>query len=338
MNSLLYIGNKLSKHGFTKTTIETLGGFFSEEGYKIKYASDKKNQILRFCDMATAVVKNRNKVDYVLIDTYSTSSFYYTLVVSQLCRFFKIKYIPILHGGNLPQRLEQNPKLCKMIFAHAYANVAPSRYLLSAFQEQRYTNVVFIPNTVDISSYPFIKEREMQTPKLLWVRSFAQLYNPKMAIDVLHQLHKTHPNAELCMVGPDKDGSLEDTRQYAEQLGVSVTFTGRLTKEAWVERSKNYNVFINTTNFDNTPVSVMEAISLGLPVVTTNVGGIPFLLENRKTALLVEPNASLQMTQAILDLMNNPQLRQTLIENGRSYVENFDWEVVKTKWQKLFAE
>ena len=337
MNSLLYIGNKLSKHGFTKTTIETLGGFFAEEGYKIKYASDKKNQILRFCDMAAAVVKNRNKVDYVLIDTYSTFSFWYAFMVSQLCRLFAIKYIPLLHGGNLPHRLDKNPVASKMIFNHSYKNLAPSGYLMDAFQKRNFPNLQFIPNTINLADYPFLEERDMQTPKLLWVRSFAQLYNPKMAVDVLHQLQKTHPNAELCMVGPDKDGSLEDTRQYAQQLGVSVTFTGRLTKEAWVERSKNYNIFINTTNFDNTPVSVIEAISLGLPVVTTNVGGIPFLLEHGKTALLVEPNATLQMTQAILDLMNNTQLRQSLIENGRSYVENFDWEVVKTKWQKLFG-
>ena len=80
------------------------------------------------------------------------------------------------------------------------------------------------------------------------------------------------------MVGPDKDGSLEKTKQYAKEKGVlhRVRFTGGLSKTEWIELSKDYNIFINTTNVDNTPVSVMEAMALGFPVISTNVGGVPF--------------------------------------------------------------
>ena len=137
------------------------------------------------------------------------------------------------------------------------------------------------------------------------------------------------------MVGPDKDGSLEETREYAKQQKVKVTFTGRLSKSEWVALSKDYNTFINTTNFDNTPVSVIEAMSLGLPVVTTNVGGIPFLLENRKTALLVEATAVKDMAEAVIELTTNHELRTTLVQNGRAYVEGFDWDVVNKQWEQL---
>src|SRR5690606_18093279 len=149
MKTLLYIGNKLSKHGYTPTSIETLGVFFQNEGYSMYYASEKKNQLLRFLDMGWSVVKHRNKVDYVVIDTYSTFSFWYAFMVSQLCRLFKIKYIPILRGGNLPHKLIQSPKLCKMIFNHSYKNVAPSGYLMDAFRKQNYPNLVYIPNTIE---------------------------------------------------------------------------------------------------------------------------------------------------------------------------------------------
>ena len=335
---LLYIGNKLSQHGFTKTTIETLGAFLEQEGYRMKYASNKKNQIHRFLDMAWAVIKNSSKTDFVIIDTYSTSSFYYAYMVSQLCRIFNLKYIPILHGGNLPHRLDTHPQLAKRIFNHAFANVAPSGYLKAAFEERGYSKLLFIPNTINLEDYPFQAERATTVPKLLWVRSFAHLYNPKMAIDVLKQLKQTHPQAQLCMVGPDKDGSLEATRAYAQQQGVEVTFTGRLSKEDWIKKSQEYNIFINTTNFDNTPVSVMEAMCLGLPVVTTNVGGIPFLLAHGKTALLVEAGNVLQMTQAIQSLMGDPNLRSTLINNGRAYAEHFDWKKVKEQWASLFKD
>lgn len=335
MKSLLYIGNKLSKHGFTPTNIETLGLFLEEEGYSLLYASDRKGQFPRFLDMGWSVIKNRRKINYVIIDTYSTSSFWYAFMVSQLCRLFAIKYIPILHGGNLPHRLDKSPKLSNMIFNHAYKNVAPSGYLMHAFETRGFPNLVFIPNTIALEEYAFLAQRDTSTPKMLWVRSFASLYNPKMAVDVLVALQKDYPDAALCMVGPDKDGSLEETSAYAKQQGVEVTFTGRLSKQDWKALSTNYNVFINTTSFDNTPVSVIEAICLGLPVVTTNVGGIPFLLEDRKTALLVDDNAANQMTQAVKELIENPDFRQQIVTDGRAYVEGFDWKKVRKQWNEL---
>jgi glycosyltransferase involved in cell wall biosynthesis len=335
MKKILYIGNKLSKHGYTPTSIETLGVFFENDGYHLRYASDQQNQLLRFLDMGWSVVKYKSKIDYVIIDTYSTFSFWYAFTVSQLCRLFTISYIPILRGGDLPNRILKSPKLSRMTFNYSYKNVVPSGYLMEAFDKQNYPNLIFIPNTIDLVNYPYLCKRDTSIPKLLWVRSFAALYNPKMAVDVLKSLQKKYPSAELCMVGPDKDGSLEATRMYAKQQNVEVTFTGRLSKIEWVTLSENFNVFVNTTNFDNTPVSVMEAMCLGLPVVTTNVGGIPFLLQHQKTALLVDADATTQMTEAITTLTQNPNLRNTLVENARTYAESFDWQQVKEKWAEV---
>lgn len=335
MKSILYIGNKLSKHGNTPTSIETLGAFFEKDGYTVFYASEQQNQMLRFLDMGYSVLKYRKQVDYVLIDTYSTFSFWYTFMVSQLCRLLSVKYIPILRGGNLPYRLDNSPKLCKMIFDYSYKNVAPSEYLMDAFETRNFFNLIYLPNTIDLSKYTFLPERDYSVPKLLWVRSFAGLYNPKMAVDVLKKVQIKFPKASLCMVGPDKDGSLAVTQQYAKDQKVEVRFTGGLSKEQWIGLSKEYNVFINTTHFDNTPVSVIEALCLGLPVVTTNVGGIPFLLQHRNNALLVEDNASAEMAESVMSLVESLQLRCFLVQNGRAYVEGFDWEQVKEKWGGL---
>lgn len=335
MKNLLYIGNKLSKHGYTPTNIETLGPLLEQEGFKFYYSSDKNNQLIRLLDMVWGVLKYRNKIDYVIIDTYSTFSFWYAFMTSQLCRIFRLKYIPILHGGNLPYRLNKNPRLCKMIFNHSYKNVAPSGYLMDAFRKQNYPNLVYIPNTIELEQYKFLQRSEVKTPKLLWVRSFAWLYNPKMAVDVLKELQKKYPEAELCMVGPDKDGSMEQTKLYAQQQGVKVVFTGRLSKPEWKKLSENYNLFINTTNFDNTPVSVIEAMCLGIPVVSTNVGGIPFLLENHTNALLVEKENAMAMVQAVESLVENPDLYQKLVTNGYNLVKSFDWKTVKHQWAEI---
>lgn len=333
LKNLLYIGNKLSGKGLNTTIIETLSAQLSKEGYRVTAVSVFKNPVLRMLDMLLAVIRYR-KSDFVLIDTYSTSGFWFAFSVSQLCRLLRKKYIPILHGGNLPNRLQNNPKLCKMVFANAYKNVAPSHYLLEAFKKAGFTNLVFIPNTLEIDCYLYWKRTELQ-PKLLWVRAFDVIYNPKMAIDVLSLLQEKFPNAQLCMVGPDRDGSMESCKKYALEKNVTVCFTGRLSKEEWIALAKDYDIFINTTHFDNTPVSVMEAMALGLAVVTTNVGGIPFLLKDREEALLVGDSDVGGMVQAIQDLIEKPDVAQKNIRNARKKAESWDWEVVKMQWMEL---
>ncbi|CAM3647393.1 glycosyltransferase family 4 protein [Flavobacterium gelidilacus] len=336
MKNLLYIGNKLYKHGFNKTSIETLGVFLAHEDYNVRYTSDKKNQILRFLDMILSTFLYAKKVDYVLIDTYSTTSFWYALFCSQIARVLNVNYIPILRGGDLTNRLKKSPKLCGIIFKNAYVNVAPSSYLLDKFKSEGFDNIIFIPNSIDLNAYVF-KTRAIIQPKLLWVRAFAAIYNPKMAVEVLKLLKEKYPEATLKMVGPDKDGSLRTTKKFAESLNLEVNFTGKLSKEQWTNLASEYDVFINTTHFDNTPISVLEAMALGLPVVTTNVGGIPYMLTNHKNALLINDNQPLEMTNAIEDLLNNPQKVKYITSNAKLLLETMDWQVVKLKWNELLV-
>jgi len=336
MKRLLYIGNQLSKHGYNKTSIETLGVFLEVEGYHVIFTSSKKNQWSRMLDMVWVTLLKVKKVDYILIDTYSTSSFWYAFFCSQIARFFKVKYVPILRGGDLPNRLKNNPKLCQMVFANAYQNVAPSGYLKQAFESAGFTNVAHIPNSIEIDKYE-LKARTELTPKLLWVRAFASIYNPEMAVKVLFEVQKKYPNATLTMVGPDKDGSLQTTKAFAESIGVAVNFTGQLAKEDWWQLASEHDIFINTTHFDNTPISVMEAMALGLPVVSTNVGGIPYLLTDKENALLVNDDDVSKMTDAICSLLEDQQKASDLALNARHFIEQMDWQVVKKEWKQILS-
>lgn len=333
---LLYIGNKLSKHGNTATSIETLGAFLEQEGYTIYYASSFKNKILRLFHMVVATLYYRKKVDYVMIDTYSTQNFWFAYIVSQLCRWKKLPYITKLHGGDLPRRLKKSPKCCDQLFLNAYCITAPSNYLYEAFLSKYPANLILLPNTIDLAMYTYYP-RVVQGPRLLWVRSFSKIYNPKMAIDVFGALISDYPNAELCMVGPDKDNSLAKYIAYAQDLGLTVTFTGKLQKEEWIKRSKDFDIFINTTHFDNTPVSVIEAMALGLPVVSTNVGGVPNLIENEKHGLLVGDSDTQGMVNAIRRLVQDPQLVEALQHQARAKVTHYDWQEIKNYWFALLS-
>ena len=331
---ILYIGNKLSKHGNNATTIETLGPLLESAEMVVKYASSQKNKAIRLFDMLAKTLLFGRKSDYILIDTYSTYNFWYAFSISQLARLLKVNYIPILHGGELPARLRKNRKLSKMIFANSYINVAPSGYLVDAFSAAGYKNVIYIPNSITIAEYPFKERRNLQ-PKLLWVRAFSRIYNPEMAVQVLLKLKQDFPQTELCMVGPEKDGSMQETKMLAQQLNLKIDFPGKLTKSSWTKLSESYDIFINTTHQDNMPVSVIEAMALGLAIVSTNVGGIPFLLENQKTALLVDDNDIYAMTENIKILLRDKQYAQDLTLNAKTVADGFDSEKVQLQWIEI---
>jgi glycosyltransferase involved in cell wall biosynthesis len=330
---ILYIGNNHLKN---LTSLDNLSFFLRKEGFHVTVTSEKPNKILRFLDMCFAIYNLRGKIDYILIDTYSTVNFYYAFACSQMARFFKIKYIPILHGGNLPKRIEGSPKMANLIFKNSFKNVSPSVYLKNAFERNGY-EVMVIPNSIPLENYPFF-ERKNIGPKLLFVRAFAEIYNPLMAIEVLYALKRVYPKAILCMIGPDRDGTLPAVVRLIEKykLSDSVEITGRLSKEKWHEKSKELDIFINTTNVDNTPVSVTEAMALGLPIVSTNVGGIPYLIDDPLTGLLVEKNDVENMVASVISLIKGNH--KNIATNARKKAKSFSWELVKRQWIKILSE
>jgi glycosyltransferase involved in cell wall biosynthesis len=310
-------------------------GALLESNFKIVYASGKKNKILRLLHMVITLLRWQRKADFVLISVYSTLNFYYAWLIALLCRGLGKPYIAYLHGGNLPARLLGSPRMSHMIFAHAYANVAPSGYLQAAFEKAGFKTRL-IPNFIQLVQYPFVQRSKIR-PRLLWVRSFEKTYHPEMTLRVFAKIYPKYPDARLCMVGPDKDGSLETCKLLAETLGLSnvIEFTGGLPKNEWIARAADFDLFLSTTQFDNTPVSILEALALGMPVVSTSVGGIPYLLEHGEDALLSPDGGVAAMVENLEKLLENPALAARLSQNARRKAAKFDWKVVEEQWLKL---
>lgn len=331
---IFYAGNILSKYGYTPTFIELLAPKLAEL-YEIKTVSEKKNQGLRMLDMIWSLLKNKSKIRLVLIDSYSMRAFWYTYILSKISHFLKIPYIPILRGGGYSDRLKKSPGHCRFIFSNSYKNISPSLFLQRIFENNGY-EVDYIPNFIPIENYRF-KKRNSVKAKLLWVRSFDKTYNPLLAVDILHRLKSKYPEAVLCMIGPDKDGTLKEVTDKSRELNLSdsLILTGRLSKKEWLQLSEDYDIFINTTNFDNHPVSVIEAMSLGMPVVTTDVGGLPYLIKDKTDGLLVPPGDAAVFTEMIEKLISDSELTGRLSENARKKSEEFDWENIRGKWISL---
>jgi L-malate glycosyltransferase len=307
--------------------------------HKVLRFSDAANSVVRLAEMVFGFLRNAGRAKLILIDTYSSMGFYYAFILGVMARLFRVPYIPILRGGNLPLRLKMNPRSSKFYFGKAKRLVSPSSYLEEAFSNWGFDQIEYIPNHIDLPHYPFQKRIKTEL-RILWVRSFHEVYNPKMAVDLIKVLNSDGENASLCMVGPDKDGSMGTIKKYIRDQGLvnCIQIVGKLKKQEWIEFSREYDLFINTTHVDNTPISLIEAMALGLPIVSTSVGGIPFLLSDGQTGFLVPDNQPEVMAEKILELKNDSSLYQKVALNARVEAENFSWEITRSKWAKLINE
>ena len=336
--SVIYIGNFLgNKIGFYSGPNQFIVDSLLKEGINIKYASNKVNKFKRFAEFCKLIITERKNAKIAFIDTYSTQAFYFSFFVSFLCIILNIKYVLVLHGGNLPERFHKSSKLIKWIFQNAFEIISPSKFLQQKAIDSKLRIPLVIPNPIELARYKF-KQREKIGPRLLWVRSLQSIYNPTMALEVVQKLKVKYPTIYLTMVGPDKGNLLTKLKEeiVAKQIKNNVKFTDKLTLVEWMTLSEDSDIFINTTHIDNTPVSVLEAMMLGLPIVSTNVGGIPFVIGDKINGLLCNDNNVEEMCRLIDLLISDPQLVKRLTLNARRFVdENYSSEKVLKAWIKL---
>lgn len=300
--------------------------------------SSIKNKFFRILEIIWILTKNSNKTDLVIIHSFSTFAFYITLITSLLCRLFKIKYIVLVHGGDYPNRIKKSPFFIKMIFKYSYLNVSPSKYLQNEFGKLGY-EFKFIPNAIDLELFKY-KERFEYKPNLLWVRAFDKIYNPTMAVLVVSHLKNIYPNVKLWMVGNKCDQSYYETVDLIKKLNLqeNIELTGVLSHKAWSELSQNADIFINTTNIDNMPVSVIQAMSLGLPVFSTNVGGIKWLIEDKINGIKCSVGNAEEMANQILYYLNNQKELSNISKNAMNIPLAFQWDKILPLWKEILGK
>ena len=237
----------------------------------------------------------------------------------------------------MPEFIRRYPRWAHRVLRRADVLVAPSPFLARAVGSIGLRAEV-IPNVLDLSLYPW-RRRSRLAPRLFWMRTFHPVYNPGMAVRVLARVRQTWPNAVLVIAGQDK-GLQKEVRLLATQLGVSdsVRFPGFLDRPSKLRALDESEVFLNTNRVDNMPVSVLEACAAGVPVVSTNVGGIGDLLSHEETALLVPDDDDQAMSHSVLRLLDDGALAGHLSFRGRQLAENSSWERLKPRWESMLAD
>ncbi len=334
---LFLVANFLSANGGSRSVMEDLADRLQTSVDRITCASHYRSGLMRGLHMAATALLKRREYDLAVVDLYSGRAFLWGETVARLLKFLGCPFVFVLRGGGLPDFARQQPQRVKNCLSKADVVTVPSPFLLELMRPYL-DDLRLLPNPLDIQRYEF-KMRRAVKPNLMWLRSLHETYNPSLAVKVLAALLPEFPEANLTIIGPDKgDGSWQRVERLAQELGVNdrLIMPGGVAKHnvpIWLNRG---DVFLNTTNVDNTPVSVLEAMACGLCVVTTNVGGVPYLVEDEKQALIVPPNDAEAMANAVRRILNEPALAETLSSAGRQKAEQFDWSAIMPEWEKIF--
>src|SRR5262249_46081205 len=213
--------------------------------------------------------------------------------------------------------------------------IVPSEYLVDVFAEFGLPAKA-IYNLIETDRFRF-RERSVLRPKFLSNRNFEKHYGVDRALRAFARIQTHVPEAQLVVAGDGPERvALE---QLARELKLKNTeFVGRVGHDRVIELYDANDVFLNGSEIDNQPLSILEAFACGLPVVTTDAGGIPYMVDNGRTGLIAAKSDDEQLAATALRVFAEPELAQTLIQQGREECCKYRWESVRGDWLKVYSE
>jgi glycosyltransferase involved in cell wall biosynthesis len=232
-------------------------------------------------------------------------------------------------GGEAAEFLSQSRRSVAWSMRRVAALVVPSRFLQEVFGRHGMPSSV-VPNIIDLSRFspPPEPAGPARPPHLVVARNLEPIYSNQTALLAFAEVRKLHPQARLTIAGTGPD--LADLQALAAELGVAaaVRFAGRLDRDAMAALYREADVCLNPSLADNMPNSVLEALACGVPVVSTRVGGVPFIVQDGVTALLVPAQDAPAMAQAALRVLGDAALKARLAEAGLAEVQRYTWACV----------
>ncbi len=239
------------------------------------------------------------------------------------------------HSGELAHHIENWKRTALPTMRKFDEIVVPSQFLVDVFA--RYDlKATAIFNFVDSASFKF-REREIFRPVFLSNRNFEAHYNVGDVLRAFQIIQKRFPEAALFVAGFGTQEA-ELKRLAAELKLENIDFAGKIPNEEMTRLYEKTDVYLNSSLIDNMPLSIIEAFSCGLPVVSYATGGIPYLVENDKTGLLVEPQDFEALAQKAVFLLENQAFAKKIVVEARQEVVKYSWENVRERWLELYTK
>ncbi|WP_199232180.1 glycosyltransferase family 4 protein [Rubrivivax albus] len=250
----------------------------------------------------------------------------------------RVRRTPVVvnyRGGEAGPFLAKSAAVVRASLRHVARLVVPSGFLQDVFARHGIRSEI-VPNIVDLQRFrPGARVGEAQ---IIVARNLEPIYDNATAIRAFAQVHARHAGARLVLAGTGpEEGEL---RALAASMGLQavVEFAGRLDRDTMAARLRASRIALNPSRVDNMPNSVLEAMASGVAVVSTRVGGVPYIVEHGRTALLVPPADPDAMAQALLALLEDEGLHERLRTQALTEVQAYTWEAVGPQWAAVYRE
>ena len=294
--------------------------------------------VVRLIPYASALWRMAGRVDVVHV--MANSGWSWHLCAAPAIWIAKARGVACVvnyRGGEAEPFLERSASVVLKTLRKADALAVPSGFLERVFQRWGVVSRV-VPNIIDLERFRPAGNRSPEAaPHLVVARSLEEIYDIPTALRAFALLRVDFPRAQLTVAG---SGPLRDALvALARSLGVAdaVDFCGRRDRDGMAELYRSATVVINPTRVDNMPNSVLEAMASGVPVVSTNAGGIPFIVRDGISAVLVPVGDPASMAAAVRRVLNDQPFAKGLSETALVEVQKYTWTRVKEEWSRVYA-
>ena len=238
-------------------------------------------------------------------------------------------------GGLADEFLQQAPRHVHRALAAAELRVAPSAFIQRVFAKHGLQAEV-VPNIIDLTRFRPREAAAGDAPHLIVTRHLEPIYDIATALRAFALVRRQYPQARLSVAG--RGPERERLEQLATELGIAdaVHFCGALANAEIAGLYAEAALMLNPSTVDNMPISILEALASGVPVVSTAAGGIPDLVRDGQTALLVPIGDAEAMAAASLRVLSEPGLARALREAGLAEVQRYAWPQVFAQWRSAY--
>jgi glycosyltransferase involved in cell wall biosynthesis len=269
---------------------------------------------------------------YDVIHVFSASYFSFLIAPTPailIAKLYGRKVLLNYHSGEAEDHLQRWRRTAIPTLRLADVVVVPSEYLVEVFAKFGLTAYP-INNLIDIAHFPF-RQRVPLRPIFLSNRNLEKHYGVHTVLQAFRIIQERIPEATLTVVG---DGSQRQVLEsLALELGLKHTlFQGRVDPTMIANVYDAADIYLNGSEIDNQPLSLLEAFACGIPIVTTDVGGIPYIVADGINGMLVPPGDFALLAERAMQLLNDSALATQLIEQGRTECRKYSWDFVRGAW------
>ncbi len=291
--------------------------------------------LVTFALYTTRLAWEAPKHDILHIFSAGLSSYsLWTIPALLLGRFYRKKIVLNYRDGQAEQHITKW-RTAKPTIELADRIVTPSGFLVDVF-EKHGIRAQSIFNIIDAGRFRYRKRRKLR-PVFLTNRILEPLYNVDCILRAFAIIQTRYPDASLTIA---HDGCCRPgLEKLAAQLRLRNTrFIGRVPHDQVPELYDSSDVYLTSPNIDCMPGSLLECLASGLPIVATKAGGIPYIVRDRETALLVDINDHEALAARAIELLENEDLVERLTDRGFEEVQRYHWGPVRDQWTALYEE